>query len=105
MPNDGKSRFYWVDVTTDRADSATSFQLYATTADAPDQNLPATQLAVQQLPSPVNQSGMAIRGSMNAPGLATGRYATLYIEFPQDNNDAVVSRVSLASKALNAGIA
>lgn len=104
MPNDGKSKFLWVDVTSDRADSANSIQLYATTADAPDQQLPPTQLAVQQLPSPVNQTGLAIRGSMNAPNLATGKYMTLYIAFPQDNNDAVVSRVSLASKALNAGI-
>lgn len=105
MPNEGKSRFYWLDVTTDRADSLFSFGIYATVADAPDQRIPPTQLAVQQLPSPVNQSSFPIRASLNAQGLATGRYITLYIAFPQDGSDAVVSKVTLASRALNAGIA
>lgn len=103
-PNDGKSRFYWLDVTTDRADSLFSFQLYAAVSDSPDNHLNPTQLNIQQLPSPVNQSAMVIRGSMNATGLATGKFVTLYIAFPQDDSDAVVSKVSLASKALNAGI-
>lgn len=105
LPNEGKSRFFWADVVTDRADSATSFGLYASTADAPDETLPPTQLSVQQLPSPVNQSALAIRGSMNAPGVATGKYVSLWLTFPQDNNDATVRKVTLASRPLNAGIA
>jgi hypothetical protein len=105
QPNEGKSRFYWADVVTDRADSATSFGMYGITADAPDQMIAPIQMAVQQLPSPVNQSAFAIRGSMNAKGLATGEYVSLYLVFPQDNNDAAVRKVTLASRPLNAGIA
>ena len=105
LPNEGKSRFFWADVVTDRADSATSFGVYAATADAPDETLPPTQLAVQQLPSPVNQSQFAIRGSMNAQGVATGKYVSLWLTFPQDNNDATVRKVTLDSRPLNAGIA
>lgn len=105
LPNEGKSRFYWTDLVTDRADSATSFKLFAATADAPDQSLSPTQLAVQNLPSPVNQSGVAIRAGMNVPGVATGKYVSLWIVFPQDNNDAAVRKVIVASRPLNAGIA
>lgn len=105
LPNQGKSRFYWADLVTDRADSATSFALAAATADAPEQALPPTPLTVQQLPSPVHQSGQAIRASMNVAGVATGKFLTLYLEFPSDANDAVVRSVCLASRPLNEGIA
>jgi len=60
---------------------------------------------VQNLPSPVNQSGFVIRASLNAQGVATGKYISLWIVFPQDNQDAVVRKVLLASRPLNAGIA
>jgi len=105
LPNEGKSRFYWADLVTDRSDSATSFEVYAATADAPDQSITPTKLSVQQLPSPVNESSFAIRASMNAPGCATGKYVSLWVAFPNDDTDAVLSKVTLASRPLNAGIA
>jgi hypothetical protein len=104
LPNEGKSRYYWADLFTDRLDSALGFQVYAATADAPDQGIFPIPLTVQQLPSPVRQSGFAIRASMSAPGTATGKYCTFWISFPRDNADAVVRKVTLASRPINAGI-
>jgi hypothetical protein len=105
LPNDGKSRFYWTDVLTDRWDALWTFNVYAATADAPDQLQPPVQLEVQALPSPVNQSGMVIRASMNAPGVATGKYVTVFLGFPNDDAEAVVRKVTLASRPVNQGIA
>lgn len=105
LPNEGKSRLYWADIVTDRQDSATSFQVYAATADAPDQTVTPTQLSIQNLPSPVNQSSYVIRASLNAQGVATGKYLTLWIQYPSDSSDAVIRKVTLASRPLNAGIA
>lgn len=104
LPNEGKSRYYWADLVTDRSDSALSFQVYAATADAPDQGITPTQLNIQQMPSPVRQSGYAIRASMNAPGTATGKYCTLWISFPTNDADAVVRKLTLASRPINAGL-
>lgn len=104
LPNEGKSRYYWADLVTDRSDSALSFQVFAATADAPDQAITPTQLNIQQMPSPVRQSGYAIRASMNAPGTATGKYCTLWISFPTDDADAVVRKLTLASRPINAGL-
>jgi hypothetical protein len=105
LPNEGKSRFYWTDVLTDRWDAAWAFGVYAVTADAPDQLLTATELSVQALPSPVNQSGMVIRASMNAPGVATGKYVSVYLTFPSDDTEAVVRKVTLSSRPINQGFA
>jgi hypothetical protein len=105
LPTEGKSRYFWADIVTDRSDAATAFQVYAATADAPDQQITPVQLQVQALPSPVNQSGFVIRAGMNVQGVATGKYLTLWIVYPNDNAEATVRKITLASRPLNAGIA
>jgi len=105
LPNEGQSRYYWIDIVTDRADAKDSFKVYAATEDAPDQNTTPILLSTQNIPNPVNESGFTIRASMNAAGAATGKYVTAWIVFPQDSNDAAVRKITLASRPLNAGIA
>lgn len=106
-PVDGKSRFYWVDLFTDRPDALQTFGISAITQDAPDQTAAATPTTLQlrNLPSPVNGSQLAVRASLNAQGCATGRYVTLFITFPNDGTDAVVRKLVLACRPLNEGIA
>jgi hypothetical protein len=104
LPFDGKSNFIAMDVTTDRADAANTFQCYAATSDAPDQTINPTQLDIQSLPSPVNQTALTVRAGMNAQGVATGKYLTAWIAFPSDNTDAVVSKVILWSRPTAQGM-
>lgn len=103
QPFEGRSNFHAVDVVTNRADSASAFNLYASVSDSPDQTIPPTLLSVQQLPAPVNQGDLTIRGNMNTQSTASGRWATLSIAFPTDNADAVVSKVTLWSRPTQAG--
>jgi hypothetical protein len=105
LPNEGNSRYYWVDILTDRQDAKDAFQVYAVTSDAPDQGLIPKQLSLQNIPSPKGQSGQTIRASLNADGVATGKYISVSIQFPQDNQDAVIRKIVLASRPINAGIA
>jgi hypothetical protein len=104
-PSEGQNRFYWVDVDTDRSDSLAAFQVSAAAADAPDQTLVPVGLSTLQRPNPRNPSPKAIRALMNADGVATGRFVSLWLQFPQDNNDAAVSELILSSRPLNTGIA
>lgn len=104
LPYEGKSNYIGLDLTTDRNDSISSFQIAAAAADAPDQSVAPVQLNVIQLPSPVNESPLAIRGQMNAPGCATGRFATAWIAFPSDSNEAVVRKMTLWSRPTAAGM-
>lgn len=104
LPSEGKSNFMALDVTTDRTDSAGTFGLYAATADAPDQLLAPIQLNIQALPSPVGQTGLTVRGGLNVAGLATGKYITAFISLPNDNADAVVSKIILWSRSTAQGM-
>lgn len=104
IPNEGQSRFYWLDMVTDRTDAKDSFKLYAATSDAPDQQVTPKQLTLQNIPNPKGQSGFTVRASLNADGVATGKFITVWIVFPNDNQDAAVSRIVLASRPLNAGL-
>ena len=104
LPYEGRSNFLALDVTTDRTDSVSAFGLYAIAADAPDQSLPMKQLEVMQLPNPKEQTDLTIRGKMNADGVATGKYISPIIAFPDDDSDAVISKVILWSRPTGAGM-
>lgn len=105
LTSEGQSRNYWLDLITDRSDAKDAFKVYAACADAPDQNITPAVLSLQNIPNPVGSSGFTIRASLNKQGVATGKFLTFWIVFPQDNNDAAVRKVLLASRPLNAGIA
>jgi hypothetical protein len=104
IPYEGKSNFLSIDVTTDRLNAANSFQIYAMAADAPDQSLTPTLLDVQTLPSPVGATGLTIRAGLNLAGVATGKYITVFLAMPNDENEAVISKVILWSRPTAPGM-
>lgn len=104
LPYEGKSNYIAIDVTTDRLDASTSVLLYAIVADAPDQLLTPIQLQTMALPSPVGQTGLTVRGLLNAQGLGNGKYISFFIVLPNDSMDAVVSKSILWSKPTAAGM-
>jgi hypothetical protein len=88
---EGKKRFYWVDLfveAADAADTLTKFQIWATTAESPDQ-AGGTQipLTLSLVPSPDGTSQYAIRGNMQAAGTNVGRYVKIWVQLPGDTND------------------
>lgn len=103
LPREGKSRFYWVDVFTNRSDAVTAFQVSAVTADSPDPTLALTNLVQQNLPSPVGQSTLAIRANLQAAGTASGKYISVAISFPADTTDASILKIIPASAPLYDG--
>lgn len=104
LPYEGKSLFFALDVTTDRADAVDNFQAYAVATDAPDQQLPPVALSLQTLPSPVGQSGMTVRAGLNVAGVATGKYFSVWLTMPTDEMDAAISKVILWSKPTAQGM-
>ena len=100
LPREGKSRFYFIDFFTDRADALSTFTVLAATSDAPDPTLPRMQLRLQPLPSPVNGSALAFRANLQVPGLNSGRYLSIAIAFPNDAADAVIRKVIIWSAPL-----
>lgn len=91
-------RFFWVDGVTDRADAVTSFALAAAVSDAPDSaNVVAMDCPLQALPAGYGSDPEAFRASLQQPGTSMGRYLSLVIQFPDDNNPASLSKLLISA--------
>lgn len=98
---EGVSRFFFADLVTDRVDSLAEFSFFAAVADAPDMTVVTpSELDLQQLPAAYGSDPQALRASMQHPGTAIGRYMRWLVEFPDDNQQATLKKVTVWSKPL-----
>lgn len=91
-------KFYWVDVFTNRDDVESAFQVYAVVQDSPRQS--ALLIAcdrLERIPNPGEDFNVAAaRTSLQRRGISVGRFLRLVVVFPDDDNESILSRVSVA---------
>ena len=91
-------RFYWADLFTNRDDVESAFRLLAVTQDSPRQSAPLIACdRLERIPNPgADFNVAAARTTLQHKGMSVGRFIRLVVLFPDDDADAILSRVSVA---------
>lgn len=91
-------RFYWVDLFSNRDDVQSAFQVFAVAQDSPRQS--ASLIAcdpLERIPNPGEDFNVAAaRTSLQRKGMSVGRFVRLLVKFPDDDNESILTRVSVA---------
>lgn len=85
-------RLYWLDLTTDREDAATAFDVKAVVGDGVSMVAPPVGLPSGPLRSGYGVDPSMLRAVHNQPGSTVGRWARWFFIFPMDDQPAAIAQ-------------
>jgi hypothetical protein len=97
---EGKSRFFWADLYTDRTDAKEVFGLAAVSSDGPNMLITPAALELQPLQTTSDVDTQCARAGMNVQGAGIGKYCSIVILFPEDDQPAMVQKLVIHSQPL-----